>query len=107
MLVFRPHQRDPEVTDFDAEPPLAEVEAIVGGPLRQVPGFLSIEYDCALRRCVALCLQTQNPKEPVNGAATILWDQALRRDMGVGLIRRDGTRADHLTGTVVVFFARY
>jgi hypothetical protein len=83
------------------------VEAIVGGSLKQVPGFLSIEYDGAVRHCVALCLHSHEQNEALNVAATIVWDSALRRDMGIGLIRRDGTRADQLTGTVVVFFARY
>jgi hypothetical protein len=38
----------------------------------------------------------------LNVAATIAWDAALRRHMGVGLIRHEGTRADQLAGPVAV-----
>jgi hypothetical protein len=107
MVVFRPHEREPEVIDFAAEPSVAQVEAIIGGPLEQVPGFLSIEHDGAAHRCVAFgSLGSKRTGQPLNVGATIAWDSALRRTMGIGLIRRDGTRADHLAGSVVVLFAR-
>lgn len=54
MLVLRPHQREPEVIEFVAEPSVTELERIVGGPPEQVPGFLSIERDGVIHRCVAL-----------------------------------------------------
>jgi hypothetical protein len=105
MLVFRPHERVAEVEHFDSEPAMAAVEAILGGPLEQVPGFLSIEYQGAIRPCVALCRQGGKRKGmPLNVAATILWDDALRREMGIGLIGRDGKRADQLVGPVIIFF---
>jgi hypothetical protein len=105
MLLYRPYARDPQVTEFPAEPARADVEATLGGFFERVPGFFSIDYKGAVRRCVALC-----PKEgksaglPLNVAATILWDESLRRDVGVGLIRPDGARADHLAGPVAVIF---
>jgi hypothetical protein len=80
---------------------MREVEVVVGGPFEQIPQFLSIEHDGALHRCVAFAPRNRAGR-PVNVAATIAWDGALRREMGFGLIRRDGTRADQLAGSVVV-----
>jgi hypothetical protein len=54
-----------------------------------------------VHRCVSFALRNRANRS-LNVAATIAWDAALRRDMGVGLIRRDGTRADHLAGPVAV-----
>jgi hypothetical protein len=63
------------------------------------------EHDGALHRCVAFgSLGSRHAGRSLNVAATIQWDSALRRHMGIGLIRRDGTRADHLAGPVVVLF---
>jgi hypothetical protein len=107
MLIFRPHERQAEVVEFDAEPSIAAVQRIVGAPLEQVPGFLSIAHDGVIRRCVAFGSRgSTDGSQPLNVSATIEWDGALRRDMGIGLIRQDGSRADHLTGPVVVLFAR-
>jgi hypothetical protein len=107
MLIFRPHERHAEAIEFEAELPIIEVERIVGTPLEQVPGFLSIEHGGVVRRCVAFGARgSTHDRQPLNVAATIEWDSALRREMGIGLIRRDGRRADHLTGPVVVLFAR-
>jgi hypothetical protein len=107
MLLYWPHKRVAEVEHFDIEPSVADVEAILGGPLEQVPGFLTIEYQGVIYPCVALCSRAGKCNGmPLNIAATIQWDGALRRGMGIGLIRRDGKRADHLVGPVVIFFAR-
>src|ERR1700674_4213524 len=103
-LVYRPRKSEPEITEFAAEPMLAHVEATVGGRLEQVAGFSSIDYDGVVRRCVALCAKDGKQLDlPLNVAATILWDDALRRDIGVGLIRPDGTRADYLVGSIAIF----
>jgi hypothetical protein len=107
MLVYRPYEREPEITEFGSEPDLFEVEAAVGGRLEQVPGLFSIEHDGVVHRCVALCLKEGRQRGlPLNVAATILWDSALRRDMGVGLIRADGSRADYLVGSIAIFIVR-
>jgi hypothetical protein len=106
MLIYRPREPAPRMLKFATEPSLPEVEAILGGEIKQVPGFLSIEREGIVHRCVALCAKNGGDKKPpLNVAATILWDSALRRDMGIGLIRRDGMRADDLAGPVAIFFA--
>jgi hypothetical protein len=105
LLIFRPYEEFPIIGEFANEPDIAEMRAIVGGEFAPVPGFLSIEHDGVIHPCVAL--QDADGKRkglPLNRAATIMWDSALRRDMGVGLIRHDGSRADHLVGRVVVLF---
>lgn len=105
LLIFRPYESSPVISEFTSEPDIAEVRALVGGELAPVPGFFSIEHDGAVHRCVALCDGDGKRKGlPLNRAATVLWDSALRRDMGVGLIRHDGSRADQLLGVVAVFF---
>jgi len=106
LLIFRPYQAAPAISEFAREPDIAEVHALVGGDVATVPGFLSIEHDGVLHRCVALHDADGKRKGlPLNRTATVLWDTALRRDMGVGLIRHDGSRADHLVGTVAVLFS--
>lgn len=105
MLIFRPHEREPGVIEFVAEPSMAQVERIIEGPRERVPGFFSIEHVGTVRRCTAFgTFGKKKSDRPLNVAATIEWDKALRRDMGIGLIRRDGTRADQLAGPVVVLF---
>ena len=105
LLIFRPYQSSPAISEFTREPDIAEVRALVGGDLATVPGFLSIEHDGVVRRCVALHDADGKRKGlPLNRTATVLWDSALRRDMGVGLIRHDGSRADQLVGNVAVLF---
>jgi hypothetical protein len=101
MLVFRPHQREPRVVDLDAAPWMADVEFVLRGPVERVPGFFSVQHAGAVHRCEAFALR-ERADQSLNVAATIAWDAALRRDMGVGLIRRDGTRADQLAGPVAV-----
>ena len=105
LLIYRPYQSSPAISEFTREPDIAEVRALVGGDLATVAGFLSIEHDGVVRRCVALHDADGKRKGlPLNRTATVLWDSALRRDMGVGLIRHDGSRADHLVGIVAVLF---
>jgi len=101
MLIFRPHQREPRIVDLDAAPWMADVEFVLRGPVEKVPGFFSIQHDGAVHRCVAFALRNRASRS-LNVAATIAWDAALRRDMGVGLMRHDGTHADHLAGPVAV-----
>ena len=106
MLLFLPQARDAELKQFDVAPSMAEVEAVIGGALEQVPGFGSIDYAGSVCRCVALCRRDgKRLGLPLNVAATIMWDGALRREMGIGLIGANGRRADHLVGPVSVFFA--
>ena len=106
MLIYRPRERVPQVLKFATEPSIGEMEAILGGQIKKVPGFFSIEHEGIVRRCVALHAEKGSEKKPpLNVAATILWDAALRRDLGIGLIGRNGTRADDLSGPVAIFFA--
>jgi hypothetical protein len=67
ILIFQPHRREPQLVEFAG----------------------------AVHRCVAFAPRNRVGR-PLNVAATIAWDGALRREMGFGLIRRDGTRADQL-----------
>jgi hypothetical protein len=99
-LIFRPHQRKPRVVDLDASPWMADVDFVLGGPTEKVPGFFSIEHAGTVHRCVAFALRDRSDRS-INVAATIAWDAALRRYMGVGLMRHD-TRADQLAGPVAV-----
>jgi hypothetical protein len=101
MLIFRPHEREPKIIDLEARPWMADAEFAPRGPVERVPGFFSIHHAGAVHRCVAFALRDRAGRS-VNVAATIAWDAALRRDMGVGLIRRDGTRADQLTGPLAL-----
>lgn len=103
MLIFGPHRREPDVVEFTGAPSRRELEVVVGGPFEQIPAFFSIEHGGAIHRCVAFALRNRAGR-PLNVAATIAWDGALRREMGFGLLRGDGTRADDLAGSVVVLF---
>ena len=105
LLLCRPYEREPKIARFAAEPEFSALRALIGGDLERVPGFFSIEHDGAVRRCVAFCDADGKRKGlPLNVTATILWDSALRREMGIGLMRRDGKRADHLVGPVSIIF---
>jgi hypothetical protein len=105
LLLYRPYEPKPEIIEFTAEPEFSELRALVGGDLEPVPGFFSIEHDGAVRRCVAFCCADGKRKGlPLNMMATILWNNALRREMGIGLIRRDGKRVDQLVGPVSILF---
>jgi hypothetical protein len=74
-------------------------EAIGGGYLEVVPHWTSIEHGGKRRRCVAFCDEDGKRKDlPVNGAATVTWDFAMRRDKGCGCA------PDYLVGNVVVVF---
>jgi len=101
MLIFRPHEREPRIIDIEARPWMADVEFALRGPVERVPGFFSIQHAGAVHRCVAFALRDRADRS-TNVAATIARDAALRRDMGVGLIRHDSTRADQLAGPVAV-----
>ncbi len=108
LLLYRPYEPKPEIIEFTAEPEFSELRALVGGDLEAVPGFFSIEHEGAVRRCVAFCDADGKRKGlPLNMTATILWHNALRREMGIGLIRRDGKRADHLVGPVSILFGTH
>jgi hypothetical protein len=108
LLLYRPFEPKPEIIEFTAEPEFSELRALVGGDLEPVPGFFSIEHEGAVRRCVAFCDADGKRKGlPLNMTATILWHYALRREMGIGLIRRDGKRADDLVGPVSILFGTH
>jgi hypothetical protein len=106
LLIYQPFVAKPEVGEFDAEPDFSILESIVGGHLEMVPGFFTIEYNGAVHRCVAFSdVNGKRKGLSLNRMATVLWDSALRREMGIGLIRQNGTRADHLVGPVAILFA--
>ena len=105
LLLFRPYLSSPDIAAFDVEPNIATMRLLLGGYFEPVPGFLTIEHDGVIHPCVALCrADSKRHGLPLNRAATVLWDSALRRHMGFGLIRPDGSRADHLLGNVAVLF---
>jgi hypothetical protein len=78
----------------------------VGGFIEAVPGFLSIEHDGAVRRCVAFCDEDgKRKKSPINVLATDLWHRALvRRGDPRGLQRPGGGLADYLVGTIAIVY---
>ena len=95
LLLYRPGEREPDVSDFDVEPARAEVERSIGGRSETVAGFLSIEHGGVVRRCVALADRLARAKNArLNVTATLLWDAALRRDFGITLLRPTGARAE-------------
>jgi hypothetical protein len=105
LLVYRPGQRQPDVSDFALEPSLEEVASAIGGRPQTVAGFLSIEHRGAVHPCVAVADRDAKLKNaPLNVTATLLWDTALRRDFGITLLRAEGPRADALFGSVAVLF---
>jgi hypothetical protein len=104
VLIFRPRQREPRALEFDAKPSIGELEQVDDDAFERVPGFFSIEHGGAVHRCAAFALRNRGD-QPLNVAATIAWDSALRRDMGIGLMRGNGTRADQLAGPVMVLFS--
>jgi hypothetical protein len=67
----------------------------------KVPGFFSVHHAGAVHRCVAFALRDRADRS-INVAATIAWDAALRRHMGIGLTLHEGTRADQLAGPAAV-----
>jgi len=90
-------------TDLDAPPDLATLQTTVGGYLEKVPHFNSIEYQGAVRRCVALCneegkLDRPSPL-PRNLLADQYWAQAMQRDYGVR-----NPMPDYLVGNIVILF---
>jgi len=106
LLLYRPGVRQPDVSDFAIEPALEEVERTIGGRPETVAGFLSVEHQGIVRRCVALADRDARARNaPLNVTATLLWDGALRRDFGITLLRAQG-RADALFGIVAVLFAQ-
>jgi hypothetical protein len=104
VLIFRPQQREPRILELYAKPSMGELESVGDDSFERVPGFFSIEHNGAVHHCVAFALRNRGD-QPLNVAATIAWDSALRRDMGIGLMRPNGPRADQLAGPVVVLFS--
>ena len=90
----------PRVVEFDRVPTLDELRAAVGGGyIEVVPFFTSIIVQGKPVHCVAFCDEDGKLKKiPVNRRATLLWDQALRRDHGRAL------DDDHLVGPIIILF---
>lgn len=105
MLIFRPYEPHPQVTEFQRPPTLEELKtAIGGGYLELVPSFRSIPYGGVVMDCIAFCDEDGKRKQlDVNNMATIAWDAALRRN-GAGLLRPDGRPVDWLVGQVAILF---
>ena len=82
---------------------LESLQKAVGGYLEVVPHFHSIDYDGAVRKCVAMCNEEGKIERPAilphNDVATTLWAQALQRDHGVM-----APFPDYLVGNIVVLF---
>jgi hypothetical protein len=104
MLTFLPYEAKPSaVLPLAGAPSLSDLQKAVAGFIEAVPGFDTIEHDGAARPCVAFCNEDgKGDGLPVNNLATVLWDQALRRGGGRGLLQPNGVPADVLVGPVVV-----
>ena len=67
-------------------------------------GFGSIGYGGTVMHCVALCNEHgETDHIPINQAATIAWERALRRE-GHQLLDQSGTPTDWLVGPVLILF---
>ena len=105
MLVFHPHEREPEVREIDWAP-MSELErlqwlkdGIGGGYIELVPYFNFIRHDDEPRRCVAWCDEDGRRKElPYNPIATGWWDINMRRNAGCSC------QPDYLVGQIAVVF---
>lgn len=105
-LVYKPGQREPEVTELtrpengsDEAVQLAWLHEQLGGSLEIVPHFNMILHEEQLYSCVAFC-NDDGKREPLpfNLHATALWNAAV----GGGLIGPDGRAVDYLVGNIVV-----
>jgi hypothetical protein len=83
---------------------LALLDPLETGKVVFIEGQLDAQQNATFGALFASALRDRASRS-LNVAATIAWDAALRRDIGVGLIRRDGTRADQLAGPVAVVIA--
>jgi hypothetical protein len=107
MLILRPGDIEKvEVKKYDGVAPTLEElkSALGGGYLEVVPGFFTMAYGGTVLNAVAMCDEDGKRKElPLNEAATIAWEAALRRQGST--LRGPGDRPkDYLVGTVIVLF---
>jgi len=106
MLIYRPLQPRPTEREIERALTPDDLKAgIAGDDLAEVPGFKSVEQDGEMIDCIAFCDgEAKEKRLAVNAAATIAWDQALRRHGLPGLARPNGMPADYLAGPVIVLF---
>lgn len=105
IITIKPHSGSGQLATPVAGPPTLQLlkAAIGGGYLEAVPGFDTIEHAGELHRCVAFCDEEGKLNSlPINNWATMLWDKAMRRAGGPGLLQRDGTAADVLVGQIAI-----
>ncbi|MBO0716444.1 MAG: DUF3846 domain-containing protein [Rhizobiales bacterium] len=104
MMLFVPGKGGQDVRDLTRVPTLEELQEVVGGDIEAVQGFLSVQFGTATVRCVALCNENGKHEHlPINMAATLAWERALRR-IGIELRDVSGAPKEWLVGTVVVLF---
>jgi hypothetical protein len=111
-LIFRVGKLIPEARLWnDASPDLAFLQKAVGGWIQGVPDWRTIDVAGQIQPCVAYCNENGKLEGlPLNPAATLAWDAALRRvkdEVGFvvypnGLRKEDGDLTDALVGDVVV-----
>lgn len=99
IVIFKPDSAEPEVREV-SEPTLELLkDAIGGGHLEVVPYWRQIKHAGKLHRCVAWCDEDGKRKQlSVNQMATVLWDAAMRRDVGCSCA------PDYLVGQIAVTF---
>jgi hypothetical protein len=107
IISIAPYNRPTDLTftPVEGEPKLELLKnAIGGGYIELVPGFDTIEQKPGeVVKCVAFCDEEGKLNGlPANTYATILWDKALRRHGGPGLLQRDGTAVDVLVGPIAI-----
>ena len=94
-----------KTTPLTAPPDLQTMQNAVGGYIEQVPLFLSIERDGAVHECNVFCNEEGKLHHlPLNEAATLLWDLAIRRSGRVSLFNAGGKPADVLVGDIIVLY---
>ena len=94
-------------TTIEGAPQLETLKAGVGGGwIELIPQFDSYEVAPGeVVSCVAFCDEEGKLKNlTTNNIATVLWDKAMRRAGGPGLLQRDGTAADYLVGQIAIVF---
>lgn len=100
-LIIIPTARDMTAKPLSGDPTevLMEIkQAIGGGYLEVVPGFVTIEHAGEQRRCVAFCDEDGKRKQlPFNSVANVLWVRAVER-RGIRL------RGDYLVGSIAVVY---
>lgn len=86
-----------EAKEYSNPIPLADMQEAVGGPIETVPYFNCMRYAGEEVVGVAFCNEEGKlDMEPINDAATSIWEASLQRERG-----EDATLDDVLVGNVI------